>query len=140
MIVAKGLVSLVFYSDYLFKAWQSKRKARVTPRGSNIALTSSQTPGQTGDTRGGVSTSQGTMKPPHADAMLVGFAMIARGEIGFLIASLSQSSGTLNLKDPSGSGESIFLVIVWAVVLCTIIGPVAVGIIVRKQRGQAIDT
>jgi len=65
--------------------------------------------------------------------------MIARGEIGFLIASLSQSSGTLTLKkkdgsDAQGSGEEIFLVIVWAVVLCTIVGPVGVGIIVRRLR------
>lgn len=71
--------------------------------------------------------------------MLVGFAMIARGEIGFLIASLSQSSGTLTLRkrdgsDSQSSGEEIFLVIVWAVVLCTIAGPVGVGIIVRRIR------
>jgi Kef-type K+ transport system membrane component KefB len=78
-------------------------------------------------------------KPPHAIALLVGFAMISRGEIGFLIASLSQSSGTLTLRQRSGSGtissgEEIFLVIVWAVVTCTIAGPIGVGIIVRRLR------
>jgi hypothetical protein len=50
-------------------------------------------------------------------ALLVGLAMVARGEIGFLIASLSQSSGTLTLKhrdetSTKSSGEEIFLVIV----------------------------
>ncbi len=72
--------------------------------------------------------------------MLVGFAMISRGEIGFLIASLSQSSGTLALqqrgdeKDTLSSGEDVFLVIVWAVVICTIVGPIGVGILVRRLR------
>jgi Kef-type K+ transport system membrane component KefB len=74
-------------------------------------------------------------------ALLVGFAMIARGEIGFLIASLSQSSGTLTLRDPvlTGNGSSsdeILLVIIWAVVLCTIIGPIGVGIVVKRLQGR----
>jgi Kef-type K+ transport system membrane component KefB len=82
-----------------------------------------------------------TKRPPHAIALLVGFAMISRGEIGFLIASLSQSSGTLTLRQQNGSGsgtissgEEIFLVIVWAVVICTIAGPIGVGIVVRNLR------
>lgn len=69
---------------------------------------------------------------------MVAFAMVARGEIGFLIASLSQSSGTLTLQQngvtvESSTGEDVFLVIVWAVMLCTIIGPVTVGITVRRH-------
>lgn len=72
-------------------------------------------------------------------ALLVAFAMVARGEIGFLIASLSQSSGTLTLRwkessEKIASGEEIFLVIIWAVVICTIVGPLGVGIIVRRMR------
>lgn len=78
-------------------------------------------------------------KPPHLMALLVGFAMIARGEIGFLIASLSQSSGTLTLRDSvltddGSSSDEILLVIVWAVVLCTIIGPIGVGIVVKRLQ------
>jgi len=76
---------------------------------------------------------------PHSIALLVGCAMMARGEIGFLIASLSQSSGTLALQISDGttsesSGEDVFLVIIWAVVLCTIAGPVGVGILVRRLK------
>lgn len=77
------------------------------------------------------------VKPPHLIAFLVGLAMIARGEIGFLIASLSQSSGTLTLRlngNTEPSGEDIFLVIVWAVAICTILGPIGVGIIVRQLK------
>lgn len=66
--------------------------------------------------------------------------MVARGEIGYLIASLAQSSGTLEMK-PKGGGEAVqnedvFLVIIWAVTLCTIGGPVAVGSIVKGMRKE----
>jgi hypothetical protein len=138
MIIAKGLVSLVIYYDYFSKRLHTKNKpiiARIT-RHIPLRLISRPDPDAS---RVAAETEQITSSPPHTIALLVGFAMIARGEIGFLIASLSQSSGTLILKkkggpDTQGSGEEIFLVIVWAVVLCTIIGPVGVGIIVRRLR------
>lgn len=73
----------------------------------------------------------------HQTALIIACAMVARGEIGYLIASLAQSSKTLKLK-AKGRGEveneDIFLVIVWAVTLCTIGGPVAVGTIVRRMK------
>ncbi|KUJ24597.1 Sodium/hydrogen exchanger [Mollisia scopiformis] len=141
MIIAKGTVSLVIYSDYLIKVWHSRSKTWASPRNTNIPLRSIRYPQTDNSTQESVSIPHERRKAPHADAMLVGFAMIARGEIGFLITSLSQSSGTLTLKgSSSGGGESIFLVIIWAVVLCTITGPVAVGIIVRRQRRQQIET
>lgn len=79
--------------------------------------------------------------PPHAVALLVGFARVARGEIGFLIASLSQSSRTLTLRlsnefGNTSSNEDIFQVISWAVVLCTITGPLGVGVIARRLTQQ----
>jgi hypothetical protein len=84
-------------------------------------------------------------KAPHSIALLVGFAMVSRGEIGFLIASLSQSSGTLiyRLPNESGStssGEEIFLVITWAVALCTVAGPLGVGLIVRRLKQQNTES
>jgi len=83
-------------------------------------------------------------EPPHAQALIVAFAMVARGEIGYLIASLSQSSGTLQLQHRDGTGveengEEIFLVIIWAVTLCTIAGPVSVGILVRRLKARPSD-
>lgn len=67
--------------------------------------------------------------------------MIARGEIGFLIASLSFSAGTLTVQsaastsyDKPASSQDLFLSITWAVVLCTVFGPIGVGIVVRKLR------
>ncbi|KAF5874015.1 putative na+ h+ protein [Botrytis fragariae] len=92
--------------------------------------------------------------PPHLDAIIVGSTMIARGGFGFLVASEAQSSGTLGLsKTPirilnmqglshkitwrfrtlNVLEDQIFLVIIWALVLCTIVGPVVSGIAVRRK-------
>ncbi|KAK0662286.1 High-affinity Na(+)/H(+) antiporter NhaS3 [Lasiodiplodia hormozganensis] len=69
-------------------------------------------------------------------ASILGSAMVARGEIGFLISSLAQSKGIFTSasgSSPSGSDE-IFLVATWAIMLCTIIGPLTVGLLVRRVR------
>ncbi|KAK5133556.1 hypothetical protein LTR08_007595 [Meristemomyces frigidus] len=72
-------------------------------------------------------------------ATMLGSAMMARGEIGFLIASVAESSGVYS----SGSGETsseLYLVVTWAVLLCTIVGPVAVGLLVKRvRRLQALE-
>lgn len=132
MMAAKAATGFVIYAEYVIRQWQSKK--RVGPPIEEE-----------------ICREKGL---PHAEALLVGFAMVARGEIGFLIASLSQSSGTLMLKQRSGSArvnfrrvagtatgekstEELFLVIVWSVVLCTIVGPVVVGIIVRRQARRS---
>ncbi|QLG72931.1 hypothetical protein HG535_0E00150 [Zygotorulaspora mrakii] len=57
-------------------------------------------------------------------AILVGSAMVARGEIGFLVAAIAQSRGIFTPEQ--------FLVVIWSIVLCTIIGPIAVGFLSRK--------
>ncbi len=117
MAFAKVAVSGVIYFD-----WFIRRHF------SNHAQQSSQLPDEA-DTNGA----------PHRQALIVACAMVARGEIGYLIASLSQSSGTLELQARGARGdkvqnEDIFLVIIWAVTLCTIGGPVAVGTLVRKMK------
>ncbi|PHH55470.1 putative Na(+)/H(+) antiporter GerT [Ceratocystis fimbriata CBS 114723] len=72
-------------------------------------------------------------------ASLIGCGMVARGEIGFLISSLAESQGIFessNTDDPdeSQSSSQIFLVVTWAVVLCTIVGPLAVGLLAQRLR------
>lgn len=130
MIVAKGMVSLVVYCDFVVKTCRNKiLRSRENRQEKSRATTQQQQS----------STEQIRIDAPHSAALLIAFAMIARGEIGFLIASLSQSSGTLSLMYANGgnaasSGEEVFLVIVWAVVLCTIVGPVAVGFLVRRMK------
>ena len=70
-------------------------------------------------------------KASVAPGLLLGSAMVARGEIGLLIVQI----GYNNTKYVSETG---FLTAIWAILLNTIIGPVAVGILV-KMKGKAID-
>jgi Kef-type K+ transport system membrane component KefB len=65
-----------------------------------------------------------------APALLLGCMMVARGEIGLLILQL----GYIQSGHVSDQG---FLVGTWAVVLNTLIGPIAVGMITRRY-GEAI--
>jgi len=65
--------------------------------------------------------------------------MIARGEIGFPICSLASRPGPFSAYlsgEPSAQdgSNSIFLVVTWANMLCTIIGPLIVGVLVRRQK------
>ena len=58
----------------------------------------------------------------------MGVAMVSRGEIGLLIAQLgrgdSSTAGVLS--------EEAFLVCIWAILLCTLVGPIGVGLLVRR--------
>ncbi|KAH0586760.1 hypothetical protein H2248_007967 [Termitomyces sp. 'cryptogamus'] len=55
--------------------------------------------------------------------------MMARGKVAFLIASIAQGAGIFT------NGE-IYMVIIWAAMLCTIIGPIGTGIIVKSMAIQ----
>jgi Kef-type K+ transport system membrane component KefB len=69
-------------------------------------------------------------------AAMLGTAMTARGEIGFLIASLAETTGVFSSATPSTTSESseIYLITTWAILLCTIIGPLSVGTLVKRVR------
>ena len=68
-------------------------------------------------------------------ASITGLAMIARGEIGFLIASLAESQNIFPETGPDGTGTSrLYLVVVWAIMLCTIAGPLSLGALVRRVK------
>ncbi|KAM0283992.1 hypothetical protein ACHAQH_002187 [Verticillium albo-atrum] len=68
-----------------------------------------------------------TWKP----ATLLGVAMVARGEIGLLIIQIG-------LNETPFLSEDAFIVATWATVLSTIIGPVIVGLLL-KRHGQSIS-
>ena len=63
---------------------------------------------------------------------------MARGEIGFLIVALAESTGIFASRDESATredyGSEIYLVAIWAISLCTVIGPVTVGSLVRRVK------
>jgi len=69
-------------------------------------------------------------------ASIVGLAMIARGEIGYLIASVAETGGLFAQPDKvaNNSNSEIYLVVVWAITLCTIIGPICVGTLVKRVK------
>ncbi|OBT49944.1 hypothetical protein VE04_09643 [Pseudogymnoascus sp. 24MN13] len=68
-------------------------------------------------------------------AAMLGTAMTARGEIGFLIASIAETTGLFaSSPRPSNGSSEIYLVVTWAIVLCTIIGPLGVGTLVKRVR------
>ncbi|KAM0207105.1 hypothetical protein ACHAQI_007827 [Fusarium lateritium] len=66
-------------------------------------------------------------------ACIVGVGMVARGEIGYLISALAESKGIFG-RSADGQPSELFLIITWAITLCTIIGPISVGLIVNRVR------
>ena len=72
-------------------------------------------------------------------AAILGNAMVARGEIGFLISSVAERRGIFGADSDGGSSE-LFLVVTWAILLCTIFGPVVVGLLVKRvKRLQEVE-
>ena len=61
---------------------------------------------------------------------IMGCAMVARGEVGLLISSVAEADGIFG-EQPNGP---VFLIVTWAIMLCTIVGPLFVGIILRRLR------
>ncbi|KAJ8609741.1 hypothetical protein MRB53_038978 [Persea americana] len=74
-------------------------------------------------------------------AAILGMAMVSRGEIGFLVSAVAQNSGLYDTKEAGGS--HVFLVVTWAILSCTILGPMITGLLVKRvwrmqkqERGQ----
>jgi len=67
---------------------------------------------------------------------ILGLAMVARGEIGFLIASVAESEGIFSaeIREMEGGSSDLYLYVIWATVTCTILGPVAVGVLVKRVK------
>ncbi|KAI0503128.1 Sodium/hydrogen exchanger family-domain-containing protein [Xylaria bambusicola] len=68
-------------------------------------------------------------------AAVMGCAMVARGEIGFLISSMAESQGVFRQVDEDASEASkFFLIVTWAIFLCTVAGPIGTGLLVRRIK------
>ncbi|KAI0643587.1 Sodium/hydrogen exchanger [Trametes meyenii] len=70
-------------------------------------------------------------------AVFMGVAMVARGEIGLLIAQLAR--GNEASGEPGLLSTEPFLLCIWAILLCTLVGPVSLGYIV-KRWGAKVNT
>ena len=95
-----------------------------------------------GPTRAATTTTEegspnATRNPPNPlslyPASILGLAMVPRGEIGFLISAVAQSGGIFDSETRTTESD-IFLIVTWAIVLCTVVGPLCVGILVRRVR------
>ncbi|KAJ6028797.1 Sodium/hydrogen exchanger [Penicillium herquei] len=64
-------------------------------------------------------------------AALLGLAMVARGEVGYLIASLAESQGIFSSESNAGISD-IYLVVIWGISICTLVGPISVGTLVKR--------
>ncbi|PKX95673.1 cation:proton antiporter [Aspergillus novofumigatus IBT 16806] len=74
-------------------------------------------------------------------ASILGLAMVARGEIGYLIASLAEADGIFSPHSSSSPATSsqevdseIYLVVIWTITLCTFIGPLCVWLLVKRVK------
>ncbi|RYP40850.1 hypothetical protein DL768_010571 [Monosporascus sp. mg162] len=86
-----------------------------------------------------ISASKPTKPISLYPSAIISLAMVARGEIGFLISAVAESNGVFrSATDQGGSGGSdaseLFLVATWAIVLCTIVGPLCVGVLVKRVK------
>ncbi|KII87178.1 hypothetical protein PLICRDRAFT_163156 [Plicaturopsis crispa FD-325 SS-3] len=69
-----------------------------------------------------------TMAPPPHPALLLGLAMVPRGEIALIVAQLARPILL-------GDDEEPFAVVTWAILITTVGGAVGVGWLLRNQRG-----
>ncbi|CAE7186969.1 hypothetical protein CFE70_006540 [Pyrenophora teres f. teres 0-1] len=65
-------------------------------------------------------------------AMLLGSAMVARGEIGLLVVQIG-------FNNTSYLSKEAFITAVWAIMLNTILGPVSVGLIIKYKARRIAD-
>ncbi|KAJ3555494.1 hypothetical protein NM688_g2543 [Phlebia brevispora] len=148
MAIAKMAVCLpVILWTILPKAdWNSLRRflrirnnSRGTDTGHSTATTST---GQEGgspndDPVAPIRTTTNSLRVAVAPAAFMGIAMIARGEIGLLIAQIARGSPDLESGESDGLlGAEAFLVCMWAILLCTLVGPIGVGFVVRRWEGS----
>lgn len=72
--------------------------------------------------------------------MILGSAMVARGEIGYLISSIAEGGGVfrpnglMTKRDQGEEPSEIFLIVTWAITLCTVLGPISMGYLVSRVR------
>lgn len=77
-------------------------------------------------------TRKAALKRAASPAVLLGMAMVARGEIGLLIVEIGYNN------TPYVTAEG-FITAIWAILLNTIIGPVCVGILLKFKAKTISD-
>lgn len=116
----------------IFNAWSDKRDDSIKKsdiEGDSGLVSRSQKRGAA------VKSSSSVNLSSYYPAAILGTAMTSRGEIGFLIASLAESKGIYgeptNRSKSTGTSE-IYLAVVWAIVMCTVLGPISTRILAKR--------
>ncbi|KAH3976319.1 hypothetical protein HBI29_190570 [Parastagonospora nodorum] len=115
--------------------WGKSGQATPSPR-EGAQTTATTTPEATSQNMSNRRSSPNPPKPFSLHPPLIlALAMCARGEIGFLISGVAESKGVFSSSGKALNGPSdMFLVVTWAIVLCTIVGPLGVGLSVRRVK------
>jgi hypothetical protein len=115
---------------------KGKTSSRAKPEGNNKGNTQDNNSDQNESTDTPASQSPISL-PPKPKSLyppsILGLAMVARGEVGYLIASIAESQGIFSNKSSDGPSEA-YLVVIWAISLCTLIGPIMVGTLVKRVK------
>jgi Kef-type K+ transport system membrane component KefB len=114
-----------------------KNESATTAGASNTTPTPTPTPARDTPTTSAERRSSSNPAKPFSlhPPLILALAMCARGEIGFLISGVAESNGIFSASGEASSEPSeIFLVVTWAIVLCTIVGPLGVGLSVRRVK------
>ncbi|CAD6575675.1 MAG: Hsp70 ATPase ssc1 [Cyphobasidiales sp. Tagirdzhanova-0007] len=135
--------------DYFLKKMK-RSKGRKSLKNAAIVVQPAESAGlaQTTDPIEGGSTSGTCVHPPLSPStalpeqelvpsllpvsLLLGSAMVARGEVSLLIANLAK------VKSPHLSPDDLFSITIWVILLCTIAGPVLIGMVVKHMTRQGI--
>lgn len=120
----------------------SKRTLRLHPISEHKSVHQIRTPGSTsGETTAlencPSSRSHHPIRSSIPAAAFMGVGMISRGEIGLLIAQIARNgTGTSDGEQAGLLGDEAFSVCIWAIMLCTLVGPIGVGFVVRRWENR----
>lgn len=140
-LVSKLACGVCVTVDHVWKKWRTSKPVRTKSRTVSTNSAPSENPAKQGGHADIPNSNEGTF-PATASldkqrtpslwpvTTLLGSAMVARGEISLLIANVARE--TL----PELMPADLFYLAIWATLLCTILGPVAVGVIVKRMERQ----
>lgn len=128
-IFSKLICGIFVILSHTFTKWR-RSKARMPqlfkrPKASAAARKSQGQAAATFPPTTGLKPSTPSLLPVSA---LLGSAMVARGEISLLILNLAREAS------PDLMPDDLFYIAIWATLLCTIAGPLTVGVIVKRMK------
>lgn len=137
MLVSKFLVGIwiviwAFAKPANVGGGSKKKKTAETPSDEEEGNVSRSQSSQEDTASVAKSKRDSRIKASISPAILLGMAMVARGEIGLLIVEI----GYNNTDYVSQDG---FVTAVWAILLNTILGPIAVGLMVKYKAKEIAE-